>query len=123
MESSIIPMPDVVGIGAARWIGTSEGAIKPRIETLLQREEVQFITPFNPIGFAKIEDQFRRPSVSRETADGEPNPVTGDAKMGPRMRTSSGDSGDRSRRSGGRIVQRSSLGSGSGGRGVDRWRR
>lgn len=49
MKCCIVTLLDEVGLRGSEGIGAGKSAIKPRFKTLLEGEESELVTPFNPV--------------------------------------------------------------------------
>ena len=60
-KDSIISVPDIMSIASRRDVGAGERTIKPVVNAIGQRKDVELATPFDPVGFAKIKNEVRGP--------------------------------------------------------------
>lgn len=60
-KDTIIPVPDVMSVASRRDVRARERAVKPVVNAVGQREDVELAAPFDPVGFAKVESEVGGP--------------------------------------------------------------
>ena len=55
-KGTVVAMPNVIRVSSNARIGTGERPIEPRIQALLQSEQMEFVAPLDPVRFTQVED-------------------------------------------------------------------